>query len=589
MVTTRRGVRTLGFIVSTLGVWTGLASAQPMGDDTDEFTFVILGERQPGPAAGTALVEKGVKIADWLGADLVVTIASDPEIEALSELRVPWHALPADAGADISFDHKWAHFIFMNDAGTGEGAHVTPEQAAWVRTDLASTDAEMVYLFVRDPLWRQGPSENGWDAVERVLAEDARPTCVFAASERYVRDDGRQGRVRYRSLGPTGAFTNLDYEGASFQHITQVCVRHDAESVTLIPIDETRCPTEFVGAEFAALDRFRDSDWARLEGGVRIGPAEGVESDMTIELVGQAELPLDYSAAIDAGPGWSFSQTAFRGRLDPGQHVRLTVHATAPAIGRARPDVTLTVRARYPLSFGAEQAVTRHLLAPVEVVGVEADTGGGENKALVLNGRSAVRVDAGAPPGPFTIECWIKGREPQAGRTMGVITQGDGNGFALFWSDGGAGDSILPVGLVRTTGGLVETRATRAWPWGEWTHVALCFDGRESRLYVGGKLQSRASAPGSPSWSASPLFIGSSVSDDGNPDDYFIGRLDDVRLSDVARYDADFTPPTHLEADTHTRTLLRFDARVSGVFPDSSSAGAPAWGVGSPVIDTDDR
>ncbi len=572
-------------IAVLLGPWVAAAHGRvdPPGES---MSFMVLGERQPGPAAGTAIVEKAVEMGGWLGIDFVVCLAGEPERAALDQLSVPWHA-PGDAGEPISFDHKMAHVVLLPDRDA-EGTRALRE---WVRTDLASSDAARVYVFVRRPRWHG--TDGGWAPIENVLLEDGRPVSVFAGAERYARDDGAKDNIHYRSVGPAGAFTNLDYEAASFQHVTHVRVGAQDESVALIPIDGARGLDAFDGAGFDALDAFRDSDWVRLDGVIRVGPESGVLSELTIELSGNASIPLDYAAAIDAGPGWAFSQAAFRGRLEPGQSVRLPVHAIAPAIGRARPDVTLTVRAKYPLGFGGEQVVTRRLRTGVEVVGVGGGdasvAGGAEEGVLVLNGRSAATVDLHESPEEFTFEFWAKGREPQSGRVMCAAGSGSLGGFGFYWSDGGEGETPLPVGVVHTARGVVEIRATSPWPWGEWTHVAMCFDGREARLYVGGRLQSRAPARGEAVASDLPLVIGADAGDDGESDDYFIGSLDDVRLSDTVRYTSDFTPPARADADEHTRMLLRFDSRIEGLFPDSSVHGVHAWRVGGAAIRRGDR
>ncbi len=564
----------LGFVIAIVAsLATPALGAASRAADTH--SFVIFGERQPGPAAGAEIVEKAVAMAGWLGAEVVICLAEEPERDAMAALDVEWHAPPI-AGEVTAFNHASARFVLL---GAGVGAER-------VRSALHGGDATRVYVFTLEPRWRQ--PDGGWGPIEQALREDGRPISVFSSADRYARDDGADGPVRRRDVGPTGAFTNLEYEAASFQHVTQVKVRDGIETVALIPIEEAPHPESFVGAEFDALDRFRASDWATLDGAVRIGPEQGALSELSIELAGEADMAIDYSAAIDAPPGWTLSQSAFRGRLEPGQRLRLPVHAIAPAIGRDSPGVLLTVRARYPLSFGGEQVVTRRLAAPVEVVGLERVASAGEEGVLVLNGRSAARLDGLDLSGAFTFECWARGRDPQPGRVMCLAGQGAG-GMGLYWSDGGEGDAPLPVGLVRTGGGVAETRAAGAWAWGEWTHLALCFDGRESRFYVNGVLQSRATASGMPTPAPGPLYIGADADEDGEPAERFIGWIDDVRISEGARYDSGFSPPRTHEADARTRALLRFDTRVEGLFPDASGSGAHAWAAGGAAIQAGGR
>ena len=51
------------------------------------------------------------------------------------------------------------------------------------------------------------------------------------------------------------------------------------------------------------------------------------------------------------------------------------------------------------------------------------------------------------------------------------------------------------------------------------------------------------------------------------------GVMDEVRISNVARYDHDFTPSTKFEVDQHTLALYHFDEGKGDVLKDSSGKG----------------
>lgn len=93
-----------------------------------------------------------------------------------------------------------------------------------------------------------------------------------------------------------------------------------------------------------------------------------------------------------------------------------------------------------------------------------------------------------------------------------------------------------------------------------WHHVAFVYDGAEERLYVDGILL--ASRPMSITVGNGPglAHIGA-IFRDGTLNAGFVGYLETVRVSEVARYSAStFTPPLgDLESDAHTLLLLNFD------------------------------
>ena len=76
-----------------------------------------------------------------------------------------------------------------------------------------------------------------------------------------------------------------------------------------------------------------------------------------------------------------------------------------------------------------------------------------------------------------------------------------------------------------------------------WSHVALVFDGTNVRLYVNGNGSfdnpTIANKP-HPSWPSTNNFLNIGYDFDGAADGY----INDLRISDIAVYTTDFTPPT---------------------------------------------
>src|SRR5262249_8174856 len=99
---------------------------------------------------------------------------------------------------------------------------------------------------------------------------------------------------------------------------------------------------------------------------------------------------------------------------------------------------------------------------------------------------------------------------------------------------------------------------------GRRTHVAGVRVGKELRLYLDGKLASKVDVEEPMAESKNPFTLGGNV---------FAGLIGEVRISRVARYDKDFTPPKRFEPDADTLALYHFDEGQGDVLKDSSGHG----------------
>ncbi len=207
-----------------------------------------------------------------------------------------------------------------------------------------------------------------------------------------------------------------------------------------------------------------------------------------------------------------------------------------------------------------------------------------KNKVLVLNGSSAVRVDLKDTFKQFTLECWARGPDPEGVRVL--LSMVEGGSFGIYWSEKG---SSLPRGLVGVKGaGYVRAHAKAPWKWKNWTHLALVFDGEHVRFFVNGKLQSEEKLEGERSISRRPLYVGADPDNRSRPGYFFTGAVDEVRVSNVARYTKNFKPAKYFMRDKQTELLLHFDLDLASHFEDDSGhkrhgkpAGAPELAVES--------
>jgi hypothetical protein len=244
--------------------------------------------------------------------------------------------------------------------------------AAWLRRGLAS-DADQVFVFVHDPLWREAP--DAWEAVHRVFADDGRATRLISGGTRYAREDRQRDNVRYTSVSMTGAFASETHEYASSQAITIVHVTRRGHELTVLPYDAASSADAFAGADADAVRALAETGWASVEGFLQAGPEAGDGAAIEIVLENPTDKRIGYGVETVAPTGWVLTRQGMSGTLLPGQTLRLPVAADAPPLMGPRPEVRVLVTARYPVSTGGEQPVVRRLDVPVRPRGAEAAAG----------------------------------------------------------------------------------------------------------------------------------------------------------------------------------------------------------------------
>ena len=139
-----------------------------------------------------------------------------------------------------------------------------------------------------------------------------------------------------------------------------------------------------------------------------------------------------------------------------------------------------------------------------------------------------------------------------------MVTKTEGSEYGIFASNGRPEFYIHVGGGYRVAAAPEKFRLkTRSW-----SHLAGVYDGKTVRLFVNGKEVGRSPASGSRLINALPLVVGGDVAADGTMTSPFEGRLEEVRLSKVARYSQDFSPPVRHSSDPETMLLLPCDVAV---------------------------
>ncbi len=113
---------------------------------------------------------------------------------------------------------------------------------------------------------------------------------------------------------------------------------------------------------------------------------------------------------------------------------------------------------------------------------------------------------------------------------------------------------------------LLVSAAAAVLPKGRRTHVAGVQTDGEIRFYLDGKLiKTTTNQRGKLNEFTASVFLGG-----GSGPGWFEGLLDEVRFSNVARYDKDFTPDVRFTPDKDTLALYHFDEGTGSELKDSS-------------------
>ena len=150
--------------------------------------------------------------------------------------------------------------------------------------------------------------------------------------------------------------------------------------------------------------------------------------------------------------------------------------------------------------------------------------------ALVFNGSAAVTIPNSSSLGltsSMTLEAWVYPTVVNAA-WRDVIYKGDD----IYYLEA-TSDRNRPVagGKFGTGNSSTESYGTAALAVNTWTHLAATYDGATLRLYVNGVLVASKARTGSLASSTNPLQIGG----DSLYGQYFVGRIDEVRVYNVAR------------------------------------------------------
>jgi hypothetical protein len=165
----------------------------------------------------------------------------------------------------------------------------------------------------------------------------------------------------------------------------------------------------------------------------------------------------------------------------------------------------------------------------------------------------------------LTVEMWIRWDGETSAEWQWIMAHGD------HWSDYGYRLQIFEDGYMGwwshgATGGLSSTPIDT----GTWFHLAGVREGTTWTIYIDGGASHMVTTSSVHNGSGQDLWVGGS----GDAPEYsFDGAIDQLRISNIARYTSDFTPEDTLEDDGDVVMMWALDEATGSTATDSTANG----------------
>ena len=597
----------------------------------DGFQFIVYGDRTGGVPAGLKVLEQAVVDTNLLDPDLVMTVGdliqgynetpqwleqADEFKAIMKRLSMKWY--PVAGNHDIyyrgkkpvppghheanyethfgplwySFKHKNAGFVVLySDEGdpqtnkktfsVGALQNMSKEQLAFLDQALKDlADQDHVFVFLHHPRWIGGSYTGcNWDEVHTRLKDAGNVSAVFAGHIHRMRYEGPIDGIEYYALATTGGSLPNDTQVpgvGSLHHFNIVTVRPETISVATLPVGEVMDPKQFTPEFLRMVDQARGLRWQQTTPNVMVDTDGETQGEVTMKLTNTTNLKLQWTGSFDDNAlrsGWRSSLDHQHGLLEPGETAELSFlvqYESGPESSKAWPKVNLETRV-----FTKSAAVDLPMIAtPLKLKlspSAQPQADPKTNQALVINGPStAVQIDSNliniAPESPLTLEAWFK--PTAANDAVGAIAKTESSEYAFFFNDNKIQFDI------NIEGRYISPKAPLPLPLNKWSHVAGVFDGQQAMLFINGKQVAAVPAKGRRKTNTLPLYLGADPNRSGQPSRPFTGLIDEIRLSNVARYQGDFEPAERFQRDKNSVLLHHCDQSAGPFLLDDSGNGA---------------
>jgi hypothetical protein len=171
----------------------------------------------------------------------------------------------------------------------------------------------------------------------------------------------------------------------------------------------------------------------------------------------------------------------------------------------------------------------------------------------------------------LTIECWFSVQGGSINDWVGMICKLDASSvsYSGYFFGLGQGLSNYPNQiwfLIYPSGNNINYLFTPAQ--NQWYNLAVTYDGSTMKMFLDGNLVQQKSTTSLIESNTFPLTIGGQNGNFWNRN--LNGKIDEVRISSIARYDNNFTPTTHFDNDIYTIALYHFNEGTGDMVYDSS-------------------
>ena len=171
----------------------------------------------------------------------------------------------------------------------------------------------------------------------------------------------------------------------------------------------------------------------------------------------------------------------------------------------------------------------------------------------------------------LTIECWFSVQGGSINDWIGMICKLDASAvsYSGYFFGLNQGISSYPNQiwfLIYPSGNNVNYSFTPAL--NQWYNLTVTYDGSIMKMFLDGNLVQQTSTSSLIASNTFPLTIGGQNGNWWNRN--LNGKIDEVRISSIARYDNNFTPSTHFDNDIYTIALYHFNEGTGDIVYDSS-------------------
>ncbi len=498
------------------------------------------------------------------------------------------------------FPHKNAAFIVLytdegdpkvGDKGFSKRRHIQMSQTQinWLKSILPKTKAyRHTFVFLHHPRWiKEYYPKNNWEKVHKLLASAGNVRAVFAGHIHHLHYAGTRDGIAYHSLATTGGglFTKLP-EAGFLHHLNLVTVRAKQFKVATVPVgtifDPRTVNMKKNMATWKVLARMKP--W-----GVRplyISQKGNIHGTYECKFKNTVGRPIELDVLADATKSpYKFTPDHYHIRIEPGQIHTLSFRYQAVVEDpyKAYPQPSLRIKfdflgedfrlsfpeQRFPMDIKVAPRFDKPTSRPTSSASQPTSRSPKPTRdgVLTLGEKSALRIQSkylkAMERKPFTIEGWIKPTKTRGMRA--VFSKAQRSAFGLFLQWGRLRPFLHINGRYRYARGKHRLLPNT------WYHVAMEYDGKTLRTYVNGKIDSSTPAQGAWTPNRYSLYFGADPKRRDKPNLFLPGKMDEIRLSTVARYQGKpFTPSKRYTSDKHTLLLLHLDQNLGPAVLDSS-------------------